>query len=224
MSSQRGAGAIDFAGAWRAWLEGAGDPRLDPIADLAYWENAASEADGWPTQSCAVTLATVAANVGAMDTVLDVGAGTGRFALPLARQCRAVTLLDHSPAMLAVASAKAAAAGISNVSFVEATWEEADVEPHDVVLTAWSLYRVLDIEGALQRMIAATRRTLLVLAPDADPAQEARGETAGYLYILGALRDLGARASLEFVWEPQPDGPAVAVPLVRWSRSSEGGG
>ena len=35
-------------------------------------------------------------------SVLDVGGGTGRFAIPIALKARAVTVIDQSPAMLAV--------------------------------------------------------------------------------------------------------------------------
>lgn len=50
--------------------------------------------------------------------ILEVGAGTGRLTLPLAREGHALTALDPSPAMLAIARAKAAAAGLA-VAFVE---------------------------------------------------------------------------------------------------------
>jgi SAM-dependent methyltransferase len=50
--------------------------------------------------------------------VLEVGAGTGRIALPLARAGHAVTALDPSPAMLAIARKRAAAGGLA-VPFLE---------------------------------------------------------------------------------------------------------
>jgi SAM-dependent methyltransferase len=46
------------------------------------------------------------------DRVLDVGCGTGRHAVPLAAQGLQVTGVDLSPAMLARAQARAAAAGV----------------------------------------------------------------------------------------------------------------
>ena len=45
--------------------------------------------------------------------ILEVGAGTGRIALPLARAGHAVTALDPSPAMLALARERAAAEGLA---------------------------------------------------------------------------------------------------------------
>jgi len=50
-------------------------------------------------------------------TILDVGAGTGAFSIPLARRGFSVTHLDFSPAMLQIAKKKAQ--GISCMSFIK---------------------------------------------------------------------------------------------------------
>lgn len=49
---------------------------------------------------------------GPAGAVLDLGCGTGGHAVPLARRGHRVTGVDRSPAMLAAAAAKAAAAGV----------------------------------------------------------------------------------------------------------------
>src|ERR1017187_3816673 len=51
------------------------------------------------------------------ERILDVAAGTGHTAVPFARRVPRgkVTAIDISPAMLAIAKAKAIAAGLSNV-------------------------------------------------------------------------------------------------------------
>ena len=49
--------------------------------------------------------------------VLDVGAGTGRYSLPVAARGHRVTHLDVSPAMLARAEAAALRAGLSGIDF-----------------------------------------------------------------------------------------------------------
>jgi len=50
-------------------------------------------------------------------TVLDIGAGTGAFSIPLARRGFAVTHVDFSPVMVALARRKGE--GLGNVQFVE---------------------------------------------------------------------------------------------------------
>ena len=53
------------------------------------------------------------------DTVLDVGAGTGRLAVPIARTAAHVTALDPSEGMLSVLRERMAAAGHTNYSCVQ---------------------------------------------------------------------------------------------------------
>jgi SAM-dependent methyltransferase len=207
-------GTIDFFAAWRAQLLARADVRLDAPADLAFWRQFAPHYDERtaPPGSYTQTLGLLTSLVQPEDRVLDVGAGTGRFALPLAPLVRHVTALDHSGAMLAVLCAKALTAGITNITTVEAAWETAPVRPHDVVLAAWSLYRQVNLSATLFKLVAATGRLLVIAAPDAldpphRPLVRAIWGTDGepgvptYLYLLGALRQIGIRADLQMVAE-----------------------
>jgi SAM-dependent methyltransferase len=101
-------------------------------------------------------------------TVLDVGGGAGRYALPLALRAKQVTLVDPSPSMLDVLRRSCDEAGISNVVAVEAGWEEADVAPADVVLCANVVYGVAEIEPWLRKLAEkALDRVAIVLFMDA---------------------------------------------------------
>ncbi|MCY3882260.1 MAG: class I SAM-dependent methyltransferase [Chloroflexi bacterium] len=60
--------------------------------------------------------------------ILEVGAGTGRIALPLARAGHAVTALDPSPTMLAIARERAAAEGLS-LAFLDGRLPGAPLPP-----------------------------------------------------------------------------------------------
>lgn len=85
-------------------------------------------------------------------TVLDVGGGGGRYALPFALKCREVTVVEPSPAMVSVLQASAKDAAIENVRIVEQGWEEAEVEKHSVVFCANVLYGVADIEPFVRKL------------------------------------------------------------------------
>lgn len=73
-------------------------------------------------------------------SVLDIGCGNGAIAAAIARRARSVTALDSDPRMLAAVTRRAVNEGISNLRFVQARWETAeigrDIEPHDVVLAS----------------------------------------------------------------------------------------
>src|SRR5512145_2580481 len=61
-------------------------------------------------------------------TVIDVGAGAGRVALPLALKCREVVAVEPSAAMCKDLRELASEYDIANVEVVESTWEEASIE------------------------------------------------------------------------------------------------
>jgi len=60
--------------------------------------------------------------------VLDVGCGTGGYALALAGRCRKVVGVDLSPRMLELGRKKAADMGTSNIDFLCADWHEMDLD------------------------------------------------------------------------------------------------
>ncbi|MBF7084078.1 methyltransferase domain-containing protein [Desulfallas sp. Bu1-1] len=58
--------------------------------------------------------------------VLDIGAGTGVFTVPLARRVKEVAALEPAPAMLAALQKRVEAEGLANVHFLDWEWEKFD--------------------------------------------------------------------------------------------------
>jgi SAM-dependent methyltransferase len=58
--------------------------------------------------------------------VLDIGAGTGAFTIPLARRTMMVTALEPAPAMLSALRRRVKAEGLANVDFLDWEWEKID--------------------------------------------------------------------------------------------------
>jgi precorrin-6B methylase 2 len=96
-------------------------------------------------------------------TLLDVGGGGGRYALPFALKCREVTVVEPSPAMVSVLRSSAKDASIDNVSIVEQGWEEAQVEKHSVVFCANVIYGVGDIEPFVRKLVDAASEIVAVV-------------------------------------------------------------
>ena len=95
-------------------LAHAGPEHLDPAFVAGY-----ERKQGYPEP--AEDLAVLAEHgLDERSTVVDLGAGTGRFALAAARRFGQVTAVDISPAMLQALRERAAAAGVDNLRCVQA--------------------------------------------------------------------------------------------------------
>src|SRR5262245_21105953 len=142
----------------RPWLlderAHAGPEHLDPAYVAAYDRKAGY--DPAPDVD-----ALVAAGVGRDSVVVDLGAGTGTFALAVARWCGRVVAVDVSPAMTAVIRARAEAAGAANVTVVDAGFLGYQHEggPADAIFTRNALHHLPDFWQAiaLDRMAAMLR-------------------------------------------------------------------
>ncbi len=95
--------------------------------------------------------------------VLDVGAGGGRLALPLALSGKKVIAVEPSPSMCRVLREVAAESGVTNVQVVESGWLEADVPKVDVALCCHVLYVVQEIEAFVRKLEEHAARVLVVL-------------------------------------------------------------
>ena len=118
--------------------------------------------------SRALIATTLAALPGA--TALDIGAGSGMWAAFMAGRARAVTAVEPSSAMIEVMRDHLAGEQVGNVTVVQGTWPETEVEPHDVSLCSHAMYGTPDLPAFIRSMVRATRRTcfLLMRAPTAD--------------------------------------------------------
>jgi ubiquinone/menaquinone biosynthesis C-methylase UbiE len=83
--------------------------------------------------------------------VLDLGAGTGQFALAAARRFGHVTAVDVSPAMITLLRERAAAAGLANLECVRAGFVsyEHSGPPADGVYTRNALHQLPDFWKAV---------------------------------------------------------------------------
>ncbi len=92
-------------------------------------------------------------------TVLDIGAGIGRWTLPIARAARRVTAVEPLAGMREVLVERAASQGIGNLEVVGVPWLEAEVGPHDVAIAAHATYTTPDLLRFVRKMDASARRT-----------------------------------------------------------------
>ncbi len=112
------------------------------------------------------------------DTWLDIGAGAGRYALPLARVVREVVAVDPSDSMLGALRTGAGGAGIANVRVIQGRWPpdarlRAELGPDpvaDSVLIAHVGYDVEQVLPFLDAMEAAAHQRCVAVLMTESPA------------------------------------------------------
>ena len=166
------------------------------------------------------------------ETVLDVGAGTGRLAVPIAMTAARVTALDPSEGMLNVLRERMAAERLTNYSCVKMRLEDAvigrDIEPHDLVIAAFSL-GFYDLAAALKKLDSAATRAVhlfwhagewrgpeemaLYRAVFGEEATMRKGYP-DYIFPVNILHDAGVYPNVRIynaVWETVYDSPEEAA-------------
>jgi SAM-dependent methyltransferase len=108
------------------------------------------------------------------DTLLDIGAGGGRYALPLALAAHEVIAIEPSQGMLEVLRAGLADHAVDNVRVVVGRWPEASPGIHaDVALISHLGYDVEEIGPFLDAMEGSARRLCIAVLLEQPPPTEA---------------------------------------------------
>jgi SAM-dependent methyltransferase len=112
------------------------------------------------------------------DRWLDIGAGAGRYALPLALRVAELIAVEPSASMRNALRSGAGEHGVSNLRIVGAPWPEAlaelgDPPVADVALAAHVGYDIEAIGSFLDAMERATARLCVAMLTDRSPASVA---------------------------------------------------
>ncbi len=154
------------------------------------------------------------------ETWLDIGAGAGRFALPLARRVRRVIAVDPSEGMLAALREGMAEHAIPNVEVRLGRWPAAwDEAPEraldaDVALMAHVGYDIEAIGPFLDAMEAAAARLCVAVLMDRQPSSsvdafwppihgESRVDLPGWHELVELLRLRGRSPQVDEVIRPR---------------------
>jgi SAM-dependent methyltransferase len=160
------------------------------------------------------------------ETWLDIGAGAGRYALPLALLAERVVAVEPSAGMQTALRVSMAEHAISNIDIVPERWPMMDAPVADVALVAHLGYDVEDIGPFLDAMEAAARRLCVAVLLTPSPPHlaepfwppihgEARVALPALTEFLVLLLARGRLFELRLVERPplthaSPDGP------LRW--------
>ena len=141
--------------------------RGDFYAPIASWFRADPRREG------DATLDALRALVRPDDTVLDIGAGGGRYALPLALHAREVIAVEPSEAMRQVLAEGMAEHGIENIRTVDATWPCDEPLRADVALISHVGYDIEAFGPFLDAMEEAAGRVCIAALLSRPPPSRA---------------------------------------------------
>lgn len=164
---------VKLANEWDAAVA-AGHEQAERVRDEApaddFWRGMAHRFTPSPRDETEDPMVTAVADALHRDaTLIDVGAGGGRLAIPLAARCRAVDAVEPSPAMQERLREAIAEGGFRNIRILPTTWDTAEVEPADVVLCAHVLYTASPITPFVQKMVDRARERMIVILNECQP-------------------------------------------------------
>jgi 2-polyprenyl-3-methyl-5-hydroxy-6-metoxy-1,4-benzoquinol methylase len=198
---------IDWAERWRsivveraAAAKGHSDPK--------YWDRRAPTFARSTQARSDAFLEVVAPYLSPSKTLIDVGAGAGRHALPLAERLEWVTAVEPSEGMRAQIGHR------DNMTVVASSWEDAAVAPADLVICSHVLYGVEDPVPFIEKLEASARERVFIMLRESPMAhlgavvrEQMLGEEPGLprfsdLFML--LMQMGVAPDVTFTSYPNP--------------------
>lgn len=167
------------------------------------------------------------------DTWLDIGAGGGRFAVPLSTRVARVVAIEPSGAMRDTLTEAARQPDAGSIDVIDLRWppaaDDTTVPVGDVAFAANVLYDIADLRAFLDAMERHARRTCIALVTDRAPStphpqvwEALYGEPLCALPALPELLAILGALSRRFDVETFPVRPSTpmtpdeAVDEMRW--------
>lgn len=198
--------AIDWAERWRL-LVAAREAAAGGHGDPSYWDRRAPTFARSTRSRVDEFLNVVGPYLSPRKTLIDVGAGSGRHALPLGERLEWVTAVEPSEGMRALIPPR------DNMTVVAGTWEEATVAPADLVICCHVLYGIGEPVPFIAKMERSARERIFIVMrelPLLHPATVVRERTLGreehrlprFSDLFMLLIQMGIAADVNFIRYP----------------------
>jgi FkbM family methyltransferase len=97
------------------------------------------------------------------NSIIDIGAGTGFFTIPLAEAGHKVTSIEPSAEMINIMKRNSASEILSSINICENTWENWRGEFHDAAIAVHSLYSMSDIKKSLNLIKSSAAKKIIIV-------------------------------------------------------------
>lgn len=161
---------VDWIKRWGDIVE-ARDKQAGRHTDSAYWDRRANSFARSTLSRVDDFLRVLEPYLSPTKTLIDVGAGTGRHAVPLSERLEWVTAVEPSEGMRSHIAAR------DNITVVASAWEDAQVAPADLVICSHVLYGIADPVPFVTKLEQSARERVFVMMRESDlphPAVEVR--------------------------------------------------
>jgi SAM-dependent methyltransferase len=148
--------STDWVEEWRRLVrerEGASHGHSDP----RYWDRRSASFARSTGGRADQFLDVLAPFLSPRKTLIDVGAGAGRHAIPLAEKLEWVTAVEPSEGM------RSHLPPLPNLTVIASAWEDADVAPADLVVCSHVLYGVEDVVPFVEKLERSARERVFVM-------------------------------------------------------------
>jgi len=144
------------------------------------------------------------------DTLLDVGGGAGRYAIPASARAKEVIVVEPSLGMVHELTGEIEKRHVRNIRLIESDWLSADAPAADVVFCAHVLYFTPDVVPFIQKLDShALYDCIIVLRVDQAGAgleplyeeifAEPRAPEPSFIELYNLLHQLGIVANVQIV-------------------------
>ena len=135
---------------------------FDPNQD--FWEGMAQNFKDDPFRKGDPVIDRLEQEFAECGTLVDIGGGAGRLALPLSLSREAVTVVDSSKSMLLELQDSCEEAKIENVSSVFGLWEDAVIDIHEGALCSHVTYGIENIGKFLENVNRYASKRVVIIA------------------------------------------------------------
>ncbi|MDQ6879807.1 MAG: class I SAM-dependent methyltransferase [Candidatus Dormibacteraeota bacterium] len=175
--------------------------------DSSYWDRRARTFARSTASRVDQFLDAVTPYVSSRKTLIDVGAGAGRHALPLSERLEWVTAVEPSQGMRALIPPR------DNMTVVASTWEDAAVAPADLIICSHVMYGVEDPVAFIAKMERSARERIFIMlreTPMLHPATVVRERLVGgaepgmprFSDLFMLLIEMGIAPDVDFIRYP----------------------
>ncbi len=165
---------IDWAKRWRDTVHRPGEKSTHQEAS-GYWDRRARSYARITRQRFDDFLHVVEPYLGPGKTLIDVGAGAGRHAVPLSERVEWVTAVEPSEGM------RAQIPHVDNMTVIASTWQDAEVARADIVICCHVLYGIDEPIPFIIKLQASARERVFIMlrqGPLPHPATQLRRSLA----------------------------------------------